>query len=347
MNLLTSTTIYFTLFSGTMITLFSSHWLLIWIGLEISLLAIIPILMSKSNPRSIEAASKYFLIQATASMILMMAAIINFYKSGEWSVSNIINYLSSFMLTMALSMKMGLAPFHLWVPEVTQGIPLISGLILLTWQKIAPISVMFQIAPSVNYTLIMTMALMSILLGGWGGLNQTQLRKILAYSSIAHMGWMMAIIPFDPILSILNLFIYIMLTINMFMLLYYNKKTSTLSLSNSWNKSPLLVSIILVVLMSLGGLPPLTGFSPKWMIIKELVSNNNIILPTSMAIMALLNLYFYMRLIYSTSLTLFPSPNNTKIKWQFENTKILPFMSTISIISTMFLPLTPTLSTLY
>nr|YP_009911540.1 NADH dehydrogenase subunit 2 [Hadrosciurus pyrrhinus]QLD22178.1 NADH dehydrogenase subunit 2 [Hadrosciurus pyrrhinus]QLD22191.1 NADH dehydrogenase subunit 2 [Hadrosciurus pyrrhinus]QLD22217.1 NADH dehydrogenase subunit 2 [Hadrosciurus pyrrhinus]QLD22230.1 NADH dehydrogenase subunit 2 [Hadrosciurus pyrrhinus] len=347
MNLLTSTTIYLTLFSGTMITLFSSHWLLIWIGLEMSLLAIIPILMSKPNPRSIEAASKYFLIQATASMIFMMAAIINFYSTGQWSISNTINYLSSFMLTLALSMKMGLAPFHLWVPEVTQGIPLMSGLILLTWQKIAPISIMFQIAPSINYTLIMTMALTSILLGGWGGLNQTQLRKILAYSSIAHMGWMMAVIPFNPTLSTLNLLIYIILTTNMFMLFFYNKKTSTLSLSNSWNKSPLLVSTILIVLMSLGGLPPLTGFSPKWMIIKELVSNNNIILPTSMAILALLNLYFYMRLIYSTSLTLFPSSNNIKIKWQFENTKISPLMTTIIITSTMFLPLTPTLSILY
>nr|QLD21619.1 NADH dehydrogenase subunit 2 [Guerlinguetus brasiliensis]QLD21749.1 NADH dehydrogenase subunit 2 [Guerlinguetus brasiliensis] len=347
MNLLTSTTIYLTLFSGTMITLFSSHWLFIWIGLEMSLLAIIPILVSKPNPRSIEAASKYFLIQATASMIFMMAAIINFYYTGKWSISNTINYLSSFMLTMALSMKMGLAPFHLWVPEVTQGIPLMSGLILLTWQKIAPISIMFQIAPSINFTLIMIMALTSILLGGWGGLNQTQLRKILAYSSIAHMGWMMAIISFDPTLSILNLLVYIVLTTNMFMLLYYNKKTSTLSLSSSWNKSPLFASIILTVLMSLGGLPPLTGFSPKWMIIKELVSNNNIILPTSMAILALLNLYFYMRLIYSTSLTLFPSSNNIKLKWQFENTKISPLMSTITITSTMLLPLTPTLLSLY
>nr|YP_009911618.1 NADH dehydrogenase subunit 2 [Hesperosciurus griseus]QLD22685.1 NADH dehydrogenase subunit 2 [Hesperosciurus griseus] len=347
MNIITSTTIYLTLISGTMITLLSSHWLLIWIGLEMSLLAIIPVLMSKPNPRSIEAASKYFLVQATASMILMMAAIINFYFTGQWSVSNTMNYLSSFMMTMALSMKMGLAPFHLWVPEVTQGIPLMSGLILLTWQKIAPISIMFQIAPSINYTLIMIMALMSIMLGGWGGLNQTQLRKILAYSSIAHMGWMMAIISFDPTLSTLNLLIYIMLTINMFMLLYYNKNTSTLSLSHSWNKSPMLTSIILVILMSLGGLPPLTGFSPKWMIIKELVSNNNIILPTLMSIMALLNLYFYMRLIYSTSLTLFPSPNNTKIKWQFENTKTTPLMPTMTIISTMLLPLTPTLSILY
>nr|QLD22295.1 NADH dehydrogenase subunit 2 [Hadrosciurus spadiceus] len=347
MNILTSTAIYFTLFSGTMITLLSSHWLLIWIGLEMSLLAIIPILLNKPNPRSIEAASKYFLIQATASMIFMMAAIVNFYSTGEWSISNTINYLSSFMLTMALSMKMGLAPFHLWVPEVTQGISLMSGLILLTWQKIAPISIMFQIAPSINYTLIMAMSLMSVLLGGWGGLNQTQLRKIMAYSSIAHMGWMVAIISFDPTLSILNLLIYIMLTTNMFMLRYYNKKMTTLSLSSSWNKSPLLISIILVVLMSLGGLPPLTGFSPKWMIIKELVSNNNIILPTSMAILALLNLYFYMRLIYSTSLTLFPSSNNIKIKWQFENTKTPSLMPTIAITSTMFLPLTPTLSILY
>nr|YP_009145327.1 NADH dehydrogenase subunit 2 [Spermophilus dauricus]AKK32234.1 NADH dehydrogenase subunit 2 [Spermophilus dauricus] len=347
MNPLTSSAIYFTLFSGTLITLFSSHWLLIWVGLEMSMLAIIPILMSKPNPRSIEAASKYFLIQATASMILMMAAIINFYNTGQWSISNTINQLSSLMLTLALSMKMGLAPFHLWVPEVTQGIPLMSGLILLTWQKIAPISIMYQIAPSINYNLIMFMALMSILLGGWGGLNQTQLRKILAYSSIAHMGWMMAIISFNPSLSILNLLIYMMLTINMFMLLYYNKKTSTLALSNSWNKSPLLTSIILMVLMSLGGLPPLTGFFPKWMIIKELVSNNNIILPTLMAIMALLNLYFYTRLIYSTSLTLFPSSNNTKIKWLFENTKITPLISAIAIASTMSLPLTPILSTLY
>nr|YP_009024081.1 NADH dehydrogenase subunit 2 [Petaurista alborufus]AFH57701.1 NADH dehydrogenase subunit 2 [Petaurista alborufus]WBF97276.1 NADH dehydrogenase subunit 2 [Petaurista alborufus] len=346
MNPLTSSTIYFTLFLGTLITLISSHWLMIWVGLEMSLLSIIPILINKANPRSTEAASKYFLIQATASMILMMAVIINFMNSGQWTIMNPINQVSSLMITMALSMKMGLAPFHLWVPEVTQGVPLMSGLILLTWQKIAPISIMFQIAPSINSPLIMTMAMLSIMLGGWGGLNQTQLRKILAYSSIAHMGWMMAIITFNPTLTIFNLIIYILLTFNMFLLFYYNKKTTTLSLSNSWNKSPLLILMTLAVLMSLGGLPPLTGFSPKWMIIKELVSNNNVIISTLMAVTALLNLYFYMRLIYSTSLTLFPSYNNTKIKWQFENTKTMPFMSTVTILSTLALPLMPMLSTL-
>nr|APH08074.1 NADH dehydrogenase subunit 2 [Tamias ruficaudus ruficaudus] len=346
MNPLTSSTIYLTLISGTLITLFSTHWLLIWVGLEMSMLAIIPILINKANPRSTEAASKYFLVQATASMILMMGSIINFMNTGQWTLTSSYNSISSLMFTIALSMKMGLAPFHLWVPEVTQGISLMSGLILLTWQKIAPISIMIQISPSINSTLIMLMAILSIMLGGWGGLNQIQLRKIMAYSSIAHMGWMMAIITFNPNLTMLNLIIYILLTFNMFILFNYNKTTTTLSLSNTWNKSPLLTSTILIVLMSLGGLPPLTGFMPKWMIIKELVSNNNIILPTFMAMTALLNLFFYMRLIYSTSLTLFPSPNNTKMKWQFENTNPTSFLPTFVILSTMTLPLTPLLLSL-
>nr|QAB45515.1 NADH dehydrogenase subunit 2 [Dremomys rufigenis]WIA65554.1 NADH dehydrogenase subunit 2 [Dremomys rufigenis fuscus] len=346
MNPITSFTIYMTLFLGTLITLISSHWLLAWVGLEMSMLAMIPILMKKANPRSTEAASKYFLIQATASMMLMMSAILNFMKTGQWLLANPLAPIPSLMLTIALAMKMGLAPFHLWVPEVTQGTPLMSGLILLTWQKIAPISIMTQVIHSINLPLLTTMAVMSIAMGGWGGLNQTQLRKILAYSSIAHMGWMMAIISFNPALTMFNLVIYIMLTINMFLLFYYYKNTTTLTLSDAWNKFPLLVSMTLVVLMSLGGLPPLTGFSPKWMIIKELVSNDSIIMPTMMAMMALLNLYFYMRLIYSTALTLFPSSNNNKMKWQFENTKLTPLIPAILTVSTLFLPLTPILSTL-
>lgn len=342
-NPLTSTAIYFTLFSGTIITLFSSHWLLAWVGLEISILAITPILFHKGNPRSTEATCKYFLIQATASIILIIGTIINFIDSGQWTLSNPYNQISSFILTIALSIKIGLAPFHLWIPEITQGIPLKSGLIILTWQKIAPVSIAYQIASSINSTLILFIGTLSIILGGWGGLNQTQLRKILAYSSIAHMGWIIAIITYNPTLTIFNLIVYIILTINIFMFLLYYKKTTTLSLSNLWNKFPLLAPTVLIVLISLGGLPPLTGFTPKWVILKELISNNNIIFSTLIAILALLNLYFYTRLIYSTSLTLFPSFNNTKIKWQFESVKPTPLLPIFIITSILSLPLIPIL----
>nr|ALB78432.1 NADH dehydrogenase subunit 2 [Canis lupaster]QZP40686.1 NADH dehydrogenase subunit 2 [Canis lupaster]QZP40699.1 NADH dehydrogenase subunit 2 [Canis lupaster] len=335
-----------TIMTGTMIVMLSSHWLLIWIGFEMNMLAVIPILMKKYNPRAMEASTKYFLTQATASMLLMMGVTINLLYSGQWVISKISNPIASTMMTTALTMKLGLSPFHFWVPEVTQGITLMSGMILLTWQKIAPMSVLYQISPSINTNLLMLMALASVLVGGWGGLNQTQLRKIMAYSSIAHMGWMAAIITYNPTMMILNLTLYILMTLSTFMLFMLNSSTTTLSLSHMWNKFPLVTSMILILMLSLGGLPPLSGFIPKWMIIQELTKNNMIIIPTLMAITALLNLYFYLRLTYSTALTMFPSTNNMKMKWQFEYTKKATLLPPLIITSTMLLPLTPMLSVL-
>nr|ACY36677.1 NADH dehydrogenase subunit 2 [Crocidura mindorus]AKI84692.1 NADH dehydrogenase subunit 2 [Crocidura sp. JAE-2015] len=332
-----------TIMLGTSIVMTSSHWFMTWLGFEMNMMAIVPILMKKYSPRSMEAATKYFLTQATASMILMLAIIINLMYSGQWTIKNMENYTASTLITIALVMKLGLAPFHFWVPEVTQGVSLNSGLILLTWQKIAPLTLLCQIYSSINTDLLLLMSLTSIMIGGWGGLNQTQLRKIMAYSSIAHMGWMMTILIYNPNLSLLNLLIYIFMTSSMFMLLIFTSTTSTLSLSLTWNKTPIITIMSLITLLSLGGLPPLTGFMPKWMIIQELTKNNSVILPTLMAILALLNLFFYMRLTYSTALTMFPTTNNTKLTWQFQNTNILPLMMPLIMISTLTLPLTPLL----
>nr|QOZ41287.1 NADH dehydrogenase subunit 2 [Tupaia montana]QOZ41300.1 NADH dehydrogenase subunit 2 [Tupaia montana]QOZ41313.1 NADH dehydrogenase subunit 2 [Tupaia montana]QOZ41326.1 NADH dehydrogenase subunit 2 [Tupaia montana]QOZ41339.1 NADH dehydrogenase subunit 2 [Tupaia montana] len=346
MNPLVMAIIMFTIFSGTMITMTSSHWLLAWMGMEMNMLAFIPILMKKSTPRSTEAAAKYFITQATASMILMMAILINASYTGQWTIMKVANYPASLMITIALMMKLGLAPFHFWVPEVTQGVPLQAGMLLLTWQKLAPISILCQISTSLNTTLTTLTALTSILVGGWGGLNQTQLRKIMAYSSIAHMGWMIAILPYSIPATILNLLIYILITTAVFMILMLNNTTTTLMLSQLWNSTPLLTTMLMMLLLSLGGLPPLTGFLPKWIIIQEMTKNDSIIVPTLMAMMALLNLYFYMRLIYSTSLTLFPSSNNTKMKMKFESKKSMTLLPPIIVITTMTLPLGPLTSTL-
>nr|YP_010037184.1 NADH dehydrogenase subunit 2 [Speothos venaticus]QQW47856.1 NADH dehydrogenase subunit 2 [Speothos venaticus] len=335
-----------TVMTGTMIVMLSSHWMLIWIGFELNMLAIIPILMKKYNPRTMEASTKYFLTQATASMLLMMGVTINLLYSGQWVISKISNPIASIMVTIALTMKLGLSPFHFWVPEVTQGVSLMSGMILLTWQKIAPTSVLYQIFPSTNTNLLMLMAITSMLVGGWGGLNQTQLRKIMAYSSIAHMGWMTAVITYNPTMTILNLALYILMTLTTFMLFMLNSSTTISSLSHMWNKFPLITSTLLILMLSLGGLPPLSGFIPKWMIIQELTKNNMIAIPTLMAMTALLNLYFYLRLTYSTTLTMFPSLNNMKMKWQFEHTKKTTLLPPLIIISTMLLPLTPMLSIL-
>nr|YP_009754842.1 NADH dehydrogenase subunit 2 [Myonycteris torquata]QIP52942.1 NADH dehydrogenase subunit 2 [Myonycteris torquata] len=346
MNPLIFTMIMLTVVLGTAIVLTSSHWLTVWIGFEMNMLAIIPILMKKYNPRSMEASTKYFLTQATASMLLMLAIVINLVYSGQWSTTKPLNPTASTIMALALAMKLGLSPFHFWVPEVTQGIKLSSGLILLTWQKLAPMSILYQIAPTTNLNLLLTMSMMSIAIGGWGGLNQTQLRKIMAYSSIAHMGWMTAIMTYNPTMAMLNLVIYILLTTTTFMMFMLNSTTTTLSLSHTWNKTPLLTTIILATMLSLGGLPPLSGFLPKWMIIQELTKNDSIIMPTAMAVTALLNLFFYMRLTYSTSLTMFPSTNNMKMKWQFNYIKPTPFLSPLITLSILILPLSPILALL-
>nr|QCT05041.1 NADH dehydrogenase subunit 2 [Microgale drouhardi] len=333
--------IYTTLISGTLTAMISSHWLLTWIGLEMNMFAIIPLIMKTHTPRSTEAATKYFLIQASASMMLLMAASLNFMHTGQWTLTNLDSTMASTILLVSLMMKLGMAPFHFWVPEVTQGTSLPIGLVILTWQKLAPLSIMYQITPSLNLNIIMLSAILSILIGGWGGLNQTQLRKIMAYSSIAHMGWMAAVLTFNPTLMLLNLTMYIIFTLAMFTILMNCRTPSTATLSMAWNNHPLMVAMLLMVLMSMGGLPPLSGFIPKWLIIDELIKNLNIILPTTMAVMALLNLYFYMRLIYASSLTLFPSSNNIKFKWKIRTHHSTPLLPTMLVLSSLIMPITP------
>lgn len=257
-----------------------------------------------------------------------------------------INKTSSLAIIIALAIKLGIAPFHFWIPEVTQGTPLISGLLLLTWQKLAPISIIYQIYPSINTNILLILSILSIIAGSWGGLNQTQLRKILAYSSITHIGWIITTLTYNPNITIFYLLTYIILTTTAFLALNLNSNTTILILSQTWNKLTWLIPLISSTLLSIGGLPPLTGFLPKWVTIQELTKNNNFIIPTIIIIITLLNLYFYLRLIYITSITLLPTSNNTKIKWQFENTKPTLLIPPLIILTTFLLPISPTVLTI-
>nr|ADZ52819.1 NADH dehydrogenase subunit 2 [Erinaceus amurensis] len=341
MNPILALFIYFMLTMGTIMVLISSHWLLIWVGFEMNLMAMIPIMMIKKNPRSTESAIKYFLVQATASIMLMMSISINLMLTGQWTVTCTNNILSS-IITISMLMKLGAAPFHMWLPEVAQGLPLNSSMILLTWQKIAPMSILYLLYSSLNTYIMFISALLSIMLGGWGGLNQTQLRKMMAFSSIAHMGWMLAVLCYNPNIMIINLIIYLMMTVTLFSIFKNNSTTNIASLSLMWNKSPLMALLLALILLSLGGLPPLTGFLPKWMVAQELIKNDNAIMALVMLMLALINLFFYLRLIYSTSMTMFPSMNNMKLNWQYTKSNKYPLiMIILSVISILMLPLSP------
>nr|AAF18852.1 NADH dehydrogenase subunit 2 [Liolaemus poecilochromus] len=336
-----STILISSLAMGTIITASSFHWMLAWLGLELNTLAIIPIITKQHHPRATEAATKYFLTQATASAIILFSSTVNAWQTGTWDIMQLSNQASSIMLTMALAMKLGLAPAHFWLTEVMQGTTTETAMIIATWQKLAPMMIIFMTMNNLTPTILLVMGMLSTMVGGWGGLNQTQLRKMMAYSSIAHLGWMASISTMMTNILAVNLIIYLLMTTTMFLMLIVTKSKTIQDLSLSWSVSPTISSLTALVLLSLGGLPPLTGFIPKWLIIEELTLQNLTPMATTLAMSALLSLYFYLRLTYTSTLTMSPNTMMTKHKWRF-NTKVHPIILSIPMPTTLlFLPITP------
>nr|ABO14025.1 NADH dehydrogenase subunit 2 [Brachyrhaphis terrabensis] len=331
---------------GTTMTFASTHWYLAWMGIEINTLAIIPMMAQNHNPRAIEATTKYFFAQATASATLLFAGVSNAFLTGEWDILQTYHPLTSTLIILALAMKVGLAPLHSWMPEVMQGLSLLTGLILSTWQKLAPLCLIYQIQPN-NSNIFIALGLLSIIVGGWGGFNQVQLRKILAYSSIAHLGWMILILSFSPPLTLITLFIYLVMTFSLFSSFMLIRATHINSLSTTWSKIPALTASVPFILLSLGGLPPLTGFLPKWLILQELTKQNLAPIALTAALSSLFSLYFYLRLSYTMTLTMPPNNPAGTLPWRLSphyNTT-LPALTTS--MTVFLLPLAPTILALF
>nr|YP_009724930.1 NADH dehydrogenase subunit 2 [Lycodes reticulatus]BBM34620.1 NADH dehydrogenase subunit 2 [Lycodes reticulatus] len=333
-------TLLFGLGLGTTITFASSHWLLAWMGLEMNTLAIIPLMAQHHHPRAVEATTKYFLTQATGAAMLLFASTTNAWMTGQWDIQQMTHPLPVTLITLALALKVGLAPVHAWLPEVLQGLDLTTGLILSTWQKLAPFALLMQIQP-LNSPLLVVLGLTSTLVGGWGGLNQTQLRKILAYSSIAHLGWMVLVMQFSPALTLLTLLTYLLMTFSTFLVFKLNNSTTLNALSTSWTKAPALTALTPLILLSLGGLPPLTGFMPKWLILQELAKQDLALTATLAALAALLSLYFYLRLSYAMTLTMAPNNITGMTPWRFPPSQLTLPLAISATATLLLLPLTP------
>nr|BAJ07679.1 NADH dehydrogenase subunit 2 [Sagamia geneionema] len=337
--------LFFTLALGTGITATSSHWLLAWMGLEINTLAIIPLMAQHHHPRAIEATTKYFLTQATAAATILFAALTNAWLTGQWSIQLMTHPLPTTMIVLALSLKLGLAPLHTWLPEVLQGLDLFTGFILSTWQKLAPFMLLVQM-PLANQEVLILIGLASTLIGGWGGLNQIQLRKILAYSSIAHLGWMLIVLQFNPTLTLLALSTYLIMTSSAFLMLKINSTTTINALSMSWTKTPLLMALAPLLLLSLGGLPPMTGFLPKWLILHELTKQHLSMTATLVALTALLSLYFYLRLSYAMTLTISPNNITASAPWRLPTAQSSLPLALFTLTAILMLPLAPAINAL-
>lgn len=309
----------FTLISGTLISISSSSWLGIWLGLEINLLSFIPLINKNKTPYETEAAIKYFLVQAIASILFLVAVL-----STEIT-DFFINNSSPYLISRALLIKIGAAPFHFWFPGVIEGIDWIRCFLLITVQKLAPF---ILISYKIINNLIITVIFISTFIGSVGGLNQNSIRKIIAYSSIRHLGWILSAIIIRNNLWIIYFIIYSI--INMAVIYLFNSQ-SIFQLSQTFysKNNPLIKFSIMIRILSLAGLPPFLGFLPKWLVIQNLSEEQIFFIVVFIVITTLITLYFYIRVIFRSFIFI-----NQEIKWNLRksSTEIIRLSMILSII---------------
>ncbi len=281
---LTKITFFIILIFRTLISISASNWLSIWIGLELNLFSIIPILNLKSSIYSIEATIKYFLIQAFASILLLIFLINkNFFFLNNRNI----------LIIIPLLIKLRLIPFHLWLPSIIEGLNWISCLLIITWQKISPLIIISYL--NIDKNLIFLVTLISI--NSIFGLNQNSIRKILAISSINNSTWILFAILINNKLWINYFLIYSILNLLIIKILN-NYNINYINQLKFFNLNFFFKLNIIILIFSIIGLPPIIGFLIKWILIKNLIYNHIYLIIIILIILTILNLFFYIKISY-------------------------------------------------
>nr|YP_009538305.1 NADH dehydrogenase subunit 2 [Cacoplistes rogenhoferi]AXY63898.1 NADH dehydrogenase subunit 2 [Cacoplistes rogenhoferi] len=319
------------LMMGTIVTISSNSWPAMWMGLEINMMAFIPLMMLEDNHLpSAESSMKYFIIQSMASSMFLMFIILMYMKMQY--IMNDMTSVIQIMMMITLFIKMGAAPFHMWFPNTMEGLSWTNCILLMTWQKIAPMIIlsMIQYNNMCMYFSIMS----SVVIGSISGLNQTSTRKIMAYSSINHIGWMLLTLLISNMLWMIYFLIYSIISSSM-MIMFKNLSNfhfNQMFLTTKINMSSKL--LMMLNFMSLGGLPPMLGFIPKWLVIQ--MSSNQLLI-IFMIWISLITLFYYIRLTMSTFML-----NNSNLKWNIKtmnNTYMtMPMLMTTSTLGFIIYP---------
>nr|QNE86010.1 NADH dehydrogenase subunit 2 [Molanna angustata] len=293
------------LMMSTLFSISTNSWINMWIGMEINLISFIPLMLNTANSLTSESMMKYFLIQSLSSLnfmyIILFKNLFNNWFSIHW-----FNNLMLIIMNLTLMMKMGAAPFHFWYPKVMKGLNWMNCFILSTWQKIIPLMIL-------SYCMIKQLMYMTIILstvlGSIMGLNQTNLKMIITYSSITHIGWLISANLINYNLTLIYLLNYMFLSYLLMMFFNYTNIFHLMQIFSS-KMSFFMKTFILINFISLGGIPPFMGFIPKWLVINYFINNSMNFIIFIMIMMTLLNLFYYLRIFFSSMMI-----NSFDMKW--------------------------------
>nr|YP_010274813.1 NADH dehydrogenase subunit 2 [Capila translucida]UJV31508.1 NADH dehydrogenase subunit 2 [Capila translucida] len=293
---------FFMLIFSTLISISSNSWMGCWIGLEINMLSFIPLISNSNNLLNSEASLKYFLIQAIASINFLFLILIKMILMKNFEINNLI----SILINSSMYMKMGSVPFHFWFPNIIEGMSWLNCFILMTWQKITP---MILLSYYMNKNLLLLIMMMNTIIGAIGGMNQTSLRKLMSFSSINNLGWMMFAILVSKSLWLFYFLMYSFL-ISIMCFFFFIMNSYYINQLFMMNMNFMVKFLMFINFLSMGGLPPFLGFFPKWIIINFMILNKFYIISFVFIMMSLMTLFFYIRIIYSCIMF-----NYLKLKW--------------------------------
>nr|YP_010990682.1 NADH dehydrogenase subunit 2 [Rhotana formosana]WOW99126.1 NADH dehydrogenase subunit 2 [Rhotana formosana] len=301
-----------------MMMLSSNSILFMWMNMEINMIMLITILTKSKLIK--DQIMKYIVIQTTASSIMMLSILIN--------TTFKMNIKESLLMMISMTMKMGLIPTHLWLPELMQSISWNKCLIMTTIQKIPPTMIISQMT---NMKLILMSMTLSLLMSPISGFKQTSLKKMMAYSSISNSSWMIISLNISMKMFMLYFITYMLITLmtmNMFKKLKMNFLTQMKKM-NMNNKMSLIMNML-----SNSGMPPMLGFLPKWMILQNIL-NTSIIISMMMIISSVMMMFMYLKLINPMMM------NSNSTKKNKNNMNIIMMYNLVNLLGMPLLMLMP------
>nr|YP_010963601.1 NADH dehydrogenase subunit 2 [Nondenticentrus paramelanicus]WKZ08084.1 NADH dehydrogenase subunit 2 [Nondenticentrus paramelanicus] len=302
----------FCMVMGVTIAISSNNWLMIWLGLELSMMSFIPIMSKKSKLNS-ESCIKYFIIQSLSSSIMMMGVIM----MSIWT--------SNMILMLSVLLKLGVSPFHTWVVSIIEGMEYYSIFVMLTLMKLSPIIMLSYLNNNFNLFIIL-----SLLVGSISGLNQNSISKIMGYSSIFNMSLILSSVNMQEIWVTFFLMYTISLVLMNYLVLKLNLNFINQMMMNNFKMST--KTCCWFTVLSMGGFPPFMGFFGKLLVIKFLMTTNQFLVTFIMIMTSLIVMFFYTRMVVMSIILFYNIPKwLTMTKMNFNSfvimvSLILPFI---------------------
>ena len=301
----------------------SNDLILFYLGLELQSLSLyILAAIDRDNLRSSEAGIKYFVLSALSSGLLLYGCSLLYGFTGSTNFEIISNELNKentgaifamVFILVGLAFKISAVPFHMWTPDVYEGSPTSITNYFAAVPKTAGLAVLikFMFIPFSNIllewqTIIIFISIASMILGAIAAIGQKNIKRLLAYSSIGHMGYALAGIATGAVAgyksSIVYITIYVVMNIGAFSCLYLMKKDGVYKenisdLSGVSKKHPLLAMSFLIILFSLAGIPPLGGFFAKFYIFSSVLEQNMYALAIIGLLTTVISAFYYLKII--------------------------------------------------